>query len=1042
MSNFTESEVEEAALCYFEELGYTILHGPEIAPGEPNAERETVGEVILTRRLRRAIAQINPQLPDDAVDEVIRQVLRADTQNLIENNRRFHEFIIEGVPVAYQRDDRTVDDQARLIDWDHLENNDWLAVNQFTVIERQNRRPDVVVFINGLPLAVLELKNAADENADIEKAFNQLQTYKKDIPSLFTYNEALVISDGTTARIGSLTADRDRFMPWRTIDGEDIAPKGIPELEVTIRGVFEKSRFLDLIRYFIVFETDGETLIKKMAAYHQYHAVNKAVAESVQATSPEGDRKVGVVWHTQGSGKSLSMAFYAGKVIQHPAMANPTLVVLTDRNDLDQQLLGTFSKCSKLLRQTPTQAEDCQDLKAKLQVASGGVIFTTIQKFAPDTPGGEYEQLSDRQNIIFIADEAHRSQYGLSARVVKTTDKETGEQGAYTAYGFAKYLRDALPNASFIGFTGTPIEATDKNTKQIFGDYIDIYDIHRAVEDQATVKLYYEARLAKINLDESEKPRIDPDFEELTESEEQSTKQQLKRKWAQLEAMVGAEKRLAQVAGDIIQHFENRLAAMEGKGLIVCMSRRICVELYSHLVALRPDWHDEDDNKGAIKVIMTGSAADPASFQPHIRSKKARDAIAKRLRNPKDPLKLVIVRDMWLTGFDAPCLHTMYIDKPMRGHNLMQAIARVNRVFGSKPGGLVVDYLGIAEDLKNALKDYTEGDRTETGIPIEQAVAVMLEKYEIVGAMFHGFDYSSFQTGTPPQRLTLLNNATDWILRPEFAGENGIQRYIQAVTELSKAFALCSSEDEAIALREDLGFFQAIKATLAKHTVEGSKTKAELDAAVRQIVTRAIASDQVIDIFATGGLDKPEISILSDQFLEEVRGLPQKNLALEILRKLLNDEIRSRSRRNVVQSRQFSEMLENTIKRYQNRSIESTQVLQELIALGQQIREAHQRGEQLGLTEDELAFYDALEVNDSAVKLLGDATLKKIARELVTAIRQSVTIDWTERETVRAKMRATVKRLLRKHGYPPDKQPKAIETVITQAQTLCRDWAA
>ncbi len=1042
MSNFTESEVEEAALCYFEELGYTILHGPEIAPGEPNAERETVGEVILTRRLRRAIAQINPQLPDDAVDEVIRQVLRADTQNLIENNRRFHDLIIEGVPVAYQRADRTVDDQARLIDWDHLENNDWLAVNQFTVSERQNRRPDVVVFINGLPLAVLELKNAADENADIEKAFNQLQTYKKDIPSLFTYNEALVISDGTTARIGSLTADRDRFMPWRTIDGEDLAPKGIPELEVTIRGVFEKSRFLDLIHYFIVFETDGETLIKKMAAYHQYHAVNKAVAESVQATSPEGDRKVGVVWHTQGSGKSLSMAFYGGKVIQHPAMANPTLVVLTDRNDLDDQLFGTFSKCEKLLRQTPIQADNRQDLKTKLQVAAGGVIFTTIQKFTPDTPGGEYEQLSDRQNIIFIADEAHRSQYGLSARVVKTTDKETGEQGAYTAYGFAKYLRDALPNASFIGFTGTPIEATDKNTKQIFGDYIDIYDIHRAVEDQATVKLYYEARLAKINLDESEKPRIDSDFEELTESEEQSTKQQLKRKWAQLEAMVGAEKRLAQVAGDIIQHFENRLAAMEGKGLIVCMSRRICVELYSHLVALRPDWHDEDDNKGAIKVIMTGSAADPASFQPHIRSKKARDAIAKRLRNPKDPLKLVIVRDMWLTGFDAPCLHTMYIDKPMRGHNLMQAIARVNRVFGSKPGGLVVDYLGIAEDLKNALKDYTEGDRTETGIPIEQAVAVMLEKYEIVGAMFHGFDYSSFQTGTPPARLTLLKNATDWILRPEFAGENGIQRYIQAVTELSKAFALCSSEDEAIALREDLGFFQAIKATLAKHTVEGSKTKAELDAAVRQIVTRAIASDQVIDIFATGGLDKPEISILSDQFLEEVRGLPQKNLALEILRKLLNDEIRSRSRRNVVQSRQFSEMLENTIKRYQNRSIESTQVLQELIALGQQIREAHQRGEQLGLTEDELAFYDALEVNDSAVKLLGDATLKKIARELVTAIRQSVTIDWTERETVRAKMRATVKRLLRKHGYPPDKQPKAIETVITQAQTLCRDWAA
>ncbi len=592
----------------------------------------------------------------------------------------------------------------------------------------------------------------------------------------------------------------------------------------------------------------------------------------------------------------------------------------------------------------------------------------------------------------------------------------------------------------FIGFTGTPIEATDKNTKQIFGDYIDIYDIHWAVEDRATVKLYYEARLAKINLDESEKPTIDPDFEELTEAQEQSTKQQLKRKWAQLEAMVGAEKRLAQVAQDMIQHFENRLTGMEGKGLIVCMSRRICVDLYSQLIALHPDWHDEDDSKGAIKVIMTGSASDPLNFQPHIHSKKARDAIAKRLRNPNDPLKLVIVRDMWLTGFDAPCLHTMYIDKPMRGHNLMQAIARVNRVFGSKPGGLVVDYLGIAQDLKNALKDYTEGDRTETGIPIAQAVAVMLEKYEIVGAMFHGFDYSAFQSGTPPQRLTVLNNATDWILRPEFAAENGIQRYIQAVTELSKAFALCASEDEAIAIREDLGFFQAIKATLAKHTVEGSKTKAELDAAVRQIVTRAIASDPVIDIFATAGLGKPEISILSDEFLEEVRGLPQKNLALEMLRKLLNDEIRSR--RNVVQSRQFSEMLENTIKRYQNRSIESAQVIQELIHLAQEIRDANRRGEDLGLTEDELAFYHALEVDDSTVQVLGDPTLKAIARDLVTAIRNNVSIDWTERETVQTKVRGIVKRLLRKYGYPPAKQQQTTETVLTQAQTLCKDGAA
>jgi type I restriction enzyme R subunit len=1077
MSNFTESDVEEAALSYFEELGYTTIYGPDIAPGEPGAERETSGDVILTGRLRSALAQINPQIPNDALDEVVRQVMRSETQNLIDNNRRFHRLLVDGVPVAYQQGDRTIHDQAWLIDWDNPGHNDWLVVNQFTVIEHQNRRPDIVVFINGLPLAVIELKNAADENADIDAAYNQIQTYKTDIPSLFTYNAALVISDGTTARIGSLTAKMDRFMPWRVpshsappapatllpfpnrtrpraadlpatyaspndLDYAPILSPHAPQLEVLIKDVFAPGHWLDLIHYFLVFEVDGETVIKKMAGYHQYHAVNKAVEETVKATAPDGDKKVGIIWHTQGSGKSLSMAFYAGKIIQHPDMANPTLVVLTDRNDLDEQLFTTFSRCSQLLRQTPTQASDRADLKAKLQVASGGVIFTTIQKFPPDTPGGEYEQLSDRRNIVFIADEAHRSQYGLTARVVKTRDKETGQEtGAYTAYGFAKYLRDALPNASFIGFTGTPIEATDKNTKQIFGDYIDIYDIHRAVEDQATVKLYYEARLAKIELDENEKPHIDPDFEEVTEGEEQTIKQKLKTKWAQLEAMVGTEKRLAQIAHDIITHFDNRLAAMAGKGIIVCMSRRICVDLYNQIITLRPDWHSDDDQQGQIKVIMTGSASDPEHFQPHIRSKKARDAIAKRLRDPHDPLKLVIVRDMWLTGFDAPCLHTMYLDKPMKGHNLMQAIARVNRVFGSKPGGLVVDYLGIAEDLKNALKDYTEGDRREAGIPIEQAVAILQEKYEIVQAMYHSFDYGRFHTGTPPERLTVLCKATDWILRPEFQEDNGTQRYIQAVTELSKAFALCATEPEAIAIREDVGFFQAVKANLAKYTVEGGKSKADLDAAIRQIVTRAVASDEVIDIFATAGLDKPEISILSDEFLAEVRNLPQKNLALEVLRKLLNDEIRARSRRNVVQSRQFSEMLENTIRRYQNRTIESAQVLQELIDLAQEMRAASRRGEDLGLTEDEMAFYDALEVNDSAVQVLGDETLRAIARDLVEAVRKNVTIDWTERENVRAKMRSTIKRMLRKHGYPPDKQVQATETVITQAETLCKDWA-
>jgi type I restriction enzyme R subunit len=1040
---FRESVVEQATLAWFESLEYEIVDGKSLIPGELDSGRQTYSDVILANRLSSALININPKLPSTTIDEVVRQVLRSETQNLFENNRRFHHLLTDGVPVSYQEDDRTVHDQAWLIDWHNPENNDWLVVNQFTVIENnKNHRPDVVVFINGLPLAVIELKNAADENADIDKAYNQLQTYKNNIPSLFTYNEALIVSDGIYACIGSITGDRERFMPWRTIDGSDLAPKSTPELEVVVRGVFDKTRFLDLIRFFIVFEIDGETITKKMAGYHQYHAVNKAVAETIKATSPEGDKRVGVIWHTQGSGKSLSMAFYAGKIVQHPAMANPTLVVLTDRNDLDDQLLTTFSKCQDLLRQQPVQAEDRSDLKAKLQVASGGVIFTTIQKFAPDERGGEYEMLSDRRNIVFIVDEAHRSQYGLKARVVKTQDKETGQEGAYTAYGFAKYLRDALPNASFIGFTGTPIDEADASTKQIFGDYIDIYDIQRAVEDGATVKIYYEARLAKIALDESEKPKIDPDFKEVTEGEEQTIKDKLKSRWAQLEAMVGTEKRLALVAQDILNHFDNRLAAMEGKGMIVCMSRRICAELYKQIVKLRPEWHSDNDNEGELKVVMTGNAADPEALQPHIRSKKGRDAIANRLRNPQDPLKLVIVRDMWLTGFDAPCLHTMYIDKPMKGHNLMQAIARVNRVFGAKPGGLVVDYLGIAQDLKDALKEYTERDRGETGIPIEQAVALMQEKYEIVAAIFHGFDYSHFFTGTPPERLTVLREATDWILRPEFQDDNGVQRYIQAVTELSKAFALCATEEEAIAIREEIGFFQAIKATLSKYTVEGGKSKAELDAAIRQIVSRAVASNQVIDIFATAGLEKPELSILSDDFLEEVRGIPQKNLALELLRKLLNDEIKVRSRRNVVQSRTFSEMLENSIRRYQNRSLESAQVLQELIELAKEIREANQRGENLGLSEDELAFYDALEVNDSEVQVLGDETLKAIARELVIAVRRNVSIDWTERETVRAKIRTIVKRLLRKYGYPPDKQEKATLIVIAQAETLCKDWAA
>jgi type I restriction enzyme, R subunit len=1067
MPSFSELIVEQATLEWFEVLGYNILNASEIAPETPNSERETYADVVLRDRLQTALATINPHIPVEAIEDAIRKITQTETPNLYENNRRFHKFLTDGVDVEYQAEGYTKYDKVWLVDFQNPENNDWLAVNQFTVIEnKHNRRPDVVVFLNGLPIAVIELKNPVEENATIKGAFNQLQTYKNDIPCLFPYNEILVVSDGTEARVGTLTADWERFMPWRTIDGEKIAPKATAELETLINGIFPKQRILDLLRYFIIFETDSDYIIKKMAGYHQYHAVNKAIAATVKATDATGDRKVGVVWHTQGSGKSLTMAFYAGKIVQNLALSNPTLVVLTDRNDLDDQLFNTFSNCADLLRQTPVQADNRQHLKELLQVASGGIVFTTIQKFSAE-PGEEYPQLSDRRNIVFIADEAHRSQYGLNARVVvksapePKTDNvypigkhrksspiaaeasgnpyqvgESENQEAYISYGFAKYLRDALPNASFIGFTGTPIEATDKNTPAVFGDYIDIYDIQRAVEDEATVKIYYEGRLAKIELEESQRPLIDSEFADLTEDEESSTKEQLKSRWARLEALIGSEARVNLIAQDIVTHFENRQSSLEGKAMIVCMSRRICAELYKAIVTLRPDWHHDDDDKGAIKVVMTGSAADDQTMQPHIRNKQRRHALAKRFKKPSDEMKLAIVRDMWLTGFYAPCLHTLYVDKPMQGHGLMQAIARVNRVFKDKPGGLIVDYLGIADQLKEALKDYTESDQGETGIPTETALAILQEKYEVVGAIYHGFDYSLFFTGSPSERLAVIPAAMDFVL----GLEDGKNRYVKAVSELGKAFALVSSMDEAIAIRDEVGFFQAIKVAIGKHTTRDNRSADDLDTAVRQIVSKAVASDEVIDIFAAAGLKNPDISILSDEFLEEVRGLPQKNLALEVLRKLLNDEIKTRSRKNLVQSRTFSEMLENTIKRYQNRSIEAAQVIAELIELAKEIRQAQNRGEDLGLTEDEVAFYDALEVNDSAVLELGDATLKAIARDLVQAIRNNVTIDWTMKEGVRAKLRVTVKRLLKKYGYPPDKQDRATVTVLQQAELLCKDW--
>lgn len=1016
MISMMESVVEEAAIEWFKELGYQYLFGPDIACDGISPERESYSQVILLDRLQKALEAVNPQVPDSAIEEACRKISRPESPSLIINNRQFHKMVTNGVDVEYRNESGDIiGDKVWLLDFDNPDNNDWLAVNQFTVIEGQNRRPDIVIFINGLPLAVLELKNPADENATIRTAYNQLQTYKTDIPSLFTYNEILVISDGTEAQAGTITSGEEWFLPWRTRDGVNIAPKGAPELEILLNGIFDKGRLLDLIRHFIVFEVNAN-IVKKMAAYHQYHAVNAAVDATVKATSPSGDKRVGVVWHTQGAGKSLTMVFYSGKIILHPLMENPTLVLLTDRNDLDQQLFDNFSLATDLLRQKPEQAESREHLKELLKVASGGIIFTTIQKFSPE--GEHYPLLSDRRNIIVIADEAHRSQYDFID-------------------GFARHIRDALPNASFIGFTGTPIEKADRNTPAVFGNYISIYDIQQAVEDGATVRIFYEGRLAKIGLKEEERPHIDPDFEEVMESEEDTVREKLKTKWARLEAMVGTEKRINLIAQDIVQHFEQRLDVMDGKAMIVCMSRRICVDLYNAIIKLKPSWHTEDDATGFIKVVMTGSAGDPLSFQPHIRNKVRREAIKKRMKDLKDSLKLVVVRDMWLTGFDAPCMHTMYIDKPMRGHGLMQAIARVNRVFKDKPGGLVVDYLGLAAELKKALAEYTEGSREETGIPQEEAVALMIEKFEIVAEMFHGFNYSKFIDGTPAERLSIIPAAMEHVL----SQADGKRRFLQSVSELSKAFALSVPHEKALEIKNDVGFFQSVKSAIVKNTqVAGKIKEEELDTAISQIVSKAISSDEVIDIFSAAGLKKPDISILSDEFLTEVRGMPHKNLAFEVLHKLLNDEIKTRARKNLVQSRSFSEMLENTIKRYQNRTIEAAQVILELIDIAKEIRKAKSRGEELGLTEDEEAFYDALEVNDSAVKVLGDETLKTIARDLVETVRRNITIDWNVRESARAKLRTMVRRLLRKYGYPPDKQEKATLTVLEQAELLCKDW--
>jgi type I restriction enzyme, R subunit len=1015
-----ETTVEAAALDWLSRIGWGTRHGPSIAPGELSAERDSYEEVVLARRLADAIDRLNPRTPPSARREALRQVLRLEAPSSIARNRLFHRLLINGVEVEYQAGDGHIaGERIRLVDLQRPTANDWLAVDQFTVLEAgENRRPDVVLFVNGLPLVLLELKDPTTETADIWSAFNQLQTYKTKIPGIFGYNELLVASNGVEARFGSLTSGREWFMRWRTIDGAELAPPELPELEVLIRGLLTPARLLHYLRHFAVFEDEAAGVAKKLAGYHQFHAVNRAIEASVAASRPDGDKRAGVVWHTQGSGKSLTMAFFAGRLVLEPTLENPTVVVITDRNDLDDQLFGTFARCAELLRQDPVQAESSTHLTRLLSVAAGGIVFTTIQKFLADEGGGRFPRLTDRRNVVVIADEAHRSQYDFID-------------------GFARNLRDALPNATFIGFTGTPIELTDRSTPAVFGDYIDVYDISRAVEDGATVPIYYESRLAKLDLPEAEKPRVDAEFEEVTEGEERSLKERIKSKWAALEALVGTEKRLSIVAADLINHFEHRTEALEGKAMIVCMSRRIAVDLYEELVRLRPHWQASVDADGVLKVVMTGSASDPLRWQPHIRNKTRREALARRFRDPDDHFRIVIVRDMWLTGFDAPSLHTMYLDKPMRGHGLMQAIARVNRVFRDKPGGLVVDYVGVADQLRRALADYTEGGGTgKTAIDQAEAAALFKEKYEVVAALFHGFDRSTFFTGTPTERVSVLPAALEHVL----AQEDGRERLLASVGALSNAFALAVPHEDALALRDEVAFVQAVRAALPKGGIEGRRGPAEIEYAVRQIVAGAIVSDEVIDVFAAAGLPKPDISILSDEFLAEVRELPQKNLAVELLRKLLTDEIKTRSRRNLVESRAFSEMLERSLRKYQNRAIETAAIIEELIDLAKEIRDANERGEKLGLSDDELAFYDALGTNDSAVAVLGDETLRMIARELVGTVRRNTTIDWAEKESVRAKLRLLVKRVLRKYGYPPDRQEIATRTVLEQAELLSAAW--
>lgn len=1040
MSAFNENTVELAALEYFSELGYRTLHGPDIAPGEPGAERDSYEEVFLWGRLRDAIRRVNPGTSPALADEAIKRVRRAESQSPIDENYRLHQLVTEGVPVEHRDADGSLrTTRLWLVDFEQPENNDWVAINQFTIVENgKNRRPDVLVLVNGMPLALLELKNPAGEHATLKSAWNQVQTYRQDIPSVFVPNAVTVISDGTSAAMSSYAGAFEHYAPWKTIEGREVVSDR-PALEVLIKGVFEPKRFLDLLQNFIVFSDETATdkatgqptrvLVKRVAKYHQYWAVNAAVESTVQASRPDGDRRGGVVWHTQGSGKSFEMVFYAAKIMRDPRMSNPTLVFITDRNDLDDQLFGETFAPARILPETPVQATTRTDLRSKLKRASGGIVFTTLQKFAPGEDGDANPVLTDRRNVVVVADEAHRSQYGFG---------ETLDRHGRLRSGLAKHMRDALPGATYLGFTGTPIESGDKSTRSVFGDYVDVYDLTRAVEDGATVKIFYESRLAKIDLSDDDLAALDELADEITEAVEEDAATAAKSRWSRLEAIVGADSRLDLIARDIVEHWEKRREALFGKGMIVTMSRRIAVRLYEKITALRPDWHSDDPAKGKIKVVMTGSAADPAEFQPHIYPKDVRKDLKLRAKNPDDELELVIVRDMWLTGFDAPSMHTMYVDKTMQGAGLMQAIARVNRTFRDKPGGLIVDYIGVFSNLQAALQEYSPSDRDQAGVPIDEMVAVMLEKHDIVRGLLHGVDYNSSPTLTASQRLAEYAKVLDFVM----ADPDRTKRFNDQVLALAKAFALAGARDEAAAIRNDVRLFTDVRAAILKiqnpDSGRGGSGAVEIDTALGQLLNEAVAADQVVDIYKLAGVETPELSILSDEFLDSLADKDKPNLQMGLLRRLLNDQIRTVQRTNLVQARKFSELLDEAINRYTNRSLTTAEIIAELVKLAKQMRDDQKRHDELGLREDEVAFYDAIAQNDAAVMRMGDETLKKIAVDLVWAVRTSVVIDWDQKESVRAAMRSKVRRLLAKYDYPPDAEKKAIELVLEQAELFAK----